>query len=129
MTLDGIFEELTRAWNAGDGDALAARFAEDTDFVDVLGRLHRGRAAVAASTRQILDTIYRGSRVEFRVLSSRVVGPDLVLVHSTSSLQVPAGPRAGETKSTQTTLVSGGLIVAFHNTIQMPVPEFAGRDL
>ncbi|MFG3119530.1 SgcJ/EcaC family oxidoreductase [Streptomyces sp. NPDC048197] len=34
---------MTRAWNTGDGAAWAAYFAEDADFVDVVGRVQRGR--------------------------------------------------------------------------------------
>ncbi|MFS7875246.1 hypothetical protein ACEYXF_18230 [Streptomyces asiaticus] len=30
---------MTRAWNAGDGAAWAAHFAEDADFVAVVGRI------------------------------------------------------------------------------------------
>lgn len=46
------------------------------------------------------------------------------LAHTSSTLHVPAGPRAGETRSTQTVIVQDGLITAFHNTIRADFAEF-----
>ncbi|HLH57191.1 MAG TPA: SgcJ/EcaC family oxidoreductase [Verrucomicrobiae bacterium] len=80
-----VIAQLERAWNAGDSAGFAAPFAEDADFVDVLGRYHRGRAAIEAGHRHIFDTIYRGSRNRYTIEATRFVGPDvaLVFVHAT----------------------------------------------
>ena len=67
------------AWNAGDGAAWAASFAEDADFVDILGDHHQGRASIEAGHRHIFATIYQGSRVEYRVERLRVVRPDVAI--------------------------------------------------
>ena len=75
-----IVERCEAAWNAGDGEAWAADFAEDADFVDILGDHHRGRAAIAAGHRHIFATIYRGSRVQYQVERLRFVRPDVVIV-------------------------------------------------
>ena len=118
MTVDEIITELERAWNAADGDACAAQFAEDAEFVDVLGRVHQGRPTIAAEHQKILDTIYRGSRIEIRPVHRRPLAGGWELVRTESTLRVPAGPRAGETRAVQTTLLRDGRIHAFHNTIR-----------
>ncbi|WP_037304147.1 SgcJ/EcaC family oxidoreductase [Amycolatopsis orientalis] len=128
MTTEEIITELERAWNAGDGPAWAACFAEDADFVDVLGRIQRGRATIARESQNIFDTIYRGSRLEIRQVSSRPLGGGFDLVHTATRLSIPAGPLAGEARAVQTKLVRDGEIVAFHNTIRGDIAEFADHD-
>jgi uncharacterized protein (TIGR02246 family) len=90
-------------------------------FIDVLGRLHHGRDTIAREHQQIFDTIYLGSTLELRATDSRAIADNVLLVHTTSTLRVPAGPRAGDTDCTQTMIVSDGQILAFHNTIQAPI--------
>ncbi|WP_018682503.1 SgcJ/EcaC family oxidoreductase [Actinokineospora enzanensis] len=128
MTVDEVINELVRVWNAGDSAGWAACFAEDAVFVDVLGRVQRGRTVIAREHRKIFDTIYRGSRLEIRAESSRPLADGLLLVHSTSTLRVPDGPRAGETRAVQTMLLADGLVLAFQNTIRSAVSGFAKGD-
>ncbi|KZB84540.1 SgcJ/EcaC family oxidoreductase [Amycolatopsis regifaucium] len=128
MTTEEIITALERAWNAGDGAAWAACFAEDADFVDVVGRIQRGRATIARESQNIFDTIYRGSTLEIRQVSSRPLGGGIDLVHTTTVLSVPGGPRAGDTRGVQSKLIRDGEIVAFHNTIRADIAAFAGHD-
>ncbi len=128
MTTEEIITALERAWNAGDGEAWAANFAEDVDFVDVLGRIQRGRATIARESQKIFDTIYRGSRLELRQVSSRPLGGGLDLVHTTTVMSIPAGPLAGEQRAVQTMVVRDGRVAAFHNTIRGDIAEFTGHD-
>jgi uncharacterized protein (TIGR02246 family) len=128
MTVDEVLAELERAWNAADGAAWAECFEEDADYVDALGRVQKGRAVIAAEHQKILDTLYRGSRLRMRELSRRAIGDGVVLVHSATELEVPAGPRAGTWHSVQTQLFRGGRVLAFHNTLRTDVAEFSARD-
>lgn len=125
MSVQRVLSGLQRAWNAGDGSAFAEHFWVEADLVDGMGRLQHGRPEIARQHRQIFDTIYRGSQVEFRLLDEREVAPGVLLAHTSSTLHVPAGPRAGETRSIQTLVVQDGLITAFHNTIRSSFAEFA----
>ncbi|MER7077217.1 conserved hypothetical protein [Saccharopolyspora kobensis] len=124
MSVQQVISGLQRAWNAGDGSAFAEHFSEEADLVDVVGRLQRGRAEIARQHRHLFDTVYRGSRNEFRLLDQREVAPGVLLAHTSSTLHVPVGPRAGETRSIQTLIVQDGLITAFHNTIRADFAEF-----
>ncbi|MER7864700.1 DUF4440 domain-containing protein [Amycolatopsis sp. WAC 04197] len=128
MTTEEIITALERAWNAGDGEAWAANFAEDADFVDVVGRIQRGRATIARESQNIFDTIYRGSTLRIRQVSSRPLGGGFDLVHTATVLTIPAGPLAGEARAVQTKLVRDGLIVAFHNTIRGDIATFTRHD-
>ncbi|MFI6026797.1 SgcJ/EcaC family oxidoreductase [Amycolatopsis magusensis] len=135
MTFEEIIIGMQRAWNAGDGAAWGSHFAEDADFVDAVGRIQRGRAVIADEHQKIFDTIYRGSVLEIRQIGVRQLGDDLLLLHTESTLQVPAGPREGTVDAVQTKLVRGGLIHAFHNTARVSLatvtkndPELAGRS-
>ena len=128
MTTEEIITALERAWNTGDGEAWAARFAEDAEFVDVVGRIQRGRATIARESQNIFDTIYRGSTLEIRQVSSRPLGGGIDLVHTATVLTIPAGPLAGEARAVQTKLIRDGEIVAFHNTIRADIAAFAGHD-
>ncbi|SHF58977.1 SgcJ/EcaC family oxidoreductase [Streptoalloteichus hindustanus] len=128
LTVDEVVAELQRVWNAGDGAGWAAHFAEDAEFVDVVGRVQHGRQVIAGEHQKILDTLYRGSRIAIRRVASRPLCADVLLVRTTSVLRVPAGPRAGETRAIQTMIFQNGQILAFHNTIRSGIADFAQRD-
>ncbi|QUG99740.1 SgcJ/EcaC family oxidoreductase [Saccharopolyspora erythraea] len=126
--VDEVLTEMARAWNAGDGTAWAANFAEDADFVDVVGRVQRGRDVIAAEHQKIFDTIYRGSHLEIWQVDSRPLDDRTLLVHTASTLRVPAGPRAGEWHGIQTKVFRDGEILAFHNTGRADLADFAHHD-
>ena len=128
MAIKALIKELERSWNAGDGTRWAANFTETAVFVDVLGRIQRGRGVIGSEHQKLFDSIYRGSHLEIAPLDSRPADADLVLAHTSSVLRVPTGPRAGDTPAVQTMLVDGGLIVAFQNTIRPELSGFAGDD-
>ncbi|GAB3507446.1 SgcJ/EcaC family oxidoreductase [Amycolatopsis cihanbeyliensis] len=128
MTVARIIAELARAWNAGDGAAWAANFAEDADFVDVVGRVQHGREVIGREHQKIFDTIYRGSRLEIHELNSRGLAGDVLLVHTVSALEVPSGPRAGNWRAIQTKIIRDGEILAFHNTGRDSLAGFTNQD-
>lgn len=113
---------LETAWNGGDGAAFGAPFAQDATFVDIRGDLHRGRAAIAGGHQGILDSIYKGSTVAYELESSRAVAPGVVVLHTRSTLDAPAGPLAGRHQATGTAVLiaDGGewRAQSFHNTLR-----------
>lgn len=74
-----IVRQLEAAWNAADSAAFAAPFAEDADFVNVMGEHHQGRANIEAGHRQMFDTIFKASRVTYTVEGIRSVRPDVAV--------------------------------------------------
>src|SRR6185295_18476642 len=90
--IEALVASLEAAWNAGDGDAFAAPFTVDADFVNIRAEHHRGRAAIAAGHAAILSTIYAGSTNRYAVETVRVLRTDVALVHVQAVLDVPSGP-------------------------------------
>jgi len=78
--LHELAAKLETAWNASDSVAWAAQFAEDADFIHVLGGHFNGRADIERGHRRIFDTIYKGSHNNFTVEKIRFVRPDVAIV-------------------------------------------------
>ena len=115
-----ILEQLEQAWNAGDGAAFGAPFADESDFVNVRGEHHRGADNIAHGHQAIFDSIYAGSSVRFRLDVARPVAGGILAV-ATSTLDAPSGPLQGiHTARFTMVIVEQGddwAITAFHNTL------------
>ena len=125
--IDQLVDTLEHAWNAGDGDAFAAPFAEDADFVNVRAEHHQGRRAIAGGHNAILRTIYAGSTNEYTVKSARLVADDVAVAHVDAALDVPSGPLAGQMHALYSIVLvragSGWQIASFHNTLLPPAQK------
>ncbi len=123
--LERVVSRLEAAWNALDGDAFAAPFADDADFVNVRGEHFRGRPAIAGGHAGIFGSIYAGSVNEYTVEAARLIRPEVALVRVHSRLEVPRGPLAGQHLARFSLLCTrepgGWEIAAFHNTLQAAV--------
>jgi uncharacterized protein (TIGR02246 family) len=121
-----IVRALQDAWNAADGDAFAAPFAEDADFVNVYGMYAQGRSAIAQGHDMIFKGPYAGSSVEYVPESVRLLRPDVALAHVYAELVIPDGPMAGKHLARYSMVLTGEdggwEIVSFHNTFIRP-PE------
>ena len=119
--LQRIVEQLEAAWNKGDSAAWTALFAEDADFIHVLGMHFTGRAAIEQGHRVIFDTIYKGSQIQFTVEKIRFVRPDVAVVFVLSSLLFYENGVERRGQARPTLVVergdAGWLIVAFQNTL------------
>jgi uncharacterized protein (TIGR02246 family) len=116
-----VIKRLEDAWNAADGEAFAAPFAPDADFVNIRGDLHSGREAIAAGHQQIFDTIYQGSTVRYTLHQARELDDRVILAHINATLNAPTGPMAGDTNALASIVLVGDgddhRIAAFHNTV------------
>jgi uncharacterized protein (TIGR02246 family) len=124
--IDAIVERLQSAWNAMDPEAFGAPFAEDADFVNIVGEHHRGRSAIVAGHRAIFRDFYADSTTEMTVLAARMLRPGVALVHVHSALYAPKGPLAGRNTAVFSMVLTkpekdggGWEIAAFHNTRQL----------
>lgn len=115
-----IVQALEDAWNAGDGDAFTAPFAEDADFVNVYGMHARGRQAIAEGHRFILSGPYAGSTNRYTLESVRPLRPDVALAHVHAHLTIPGGPMAGSHEARYSIVLTekedDWRIASFHNT-------------
>jgi uncharacterized protein (TIGR02246 family) len=71
-------QEFIAAFNKGDAKALAAFWTPDGDYVDQVGRLYRGRAAIEKLYAKVLPE-QKGAKLTVTVTSARMVGTDVAL--------------------------------------------------
>jgi len=117
-----VIEQLERAWNASDGAAFGAEFADETDFVNVRGEHHRGDGELIGRAHQgLFDSIYAGSRVSYRLTLARPLAPGLALAVVNATLEVPHGPMAGAADARITMVIAEHddrwAVTSFHNTL------------
>jgi uncharacterized protein (TIGR02246 family) len=79
--------QLESSWNAADASSYASVFAEDADFIHILGGYYTGRTAIEAGHRMIFGTIYKGSTVRLSVEKIRFLRPDIAVVSIRQFLQ------------------------------------------
>ena len=115
-----ILQQLERAWNDADGAAFGAPFADESDFVDIRGGHHRGKAEIAHGHQAIFDSIYAGSTVRLRLNVARPVAGGILAV-ATSTLDAPGGPLQGihDARFTMVIAEQGDdwRVASFHNTL------------
>ena len=115
-----IAGRLEQAWNAGDGDAWGAEFADDAEFVTVRGEYFSTRDAITQGHHFIFTTFYKGSTNRIWLLHARPIRDDVILAHTAAELTVPAGPMAGAHRAIHSMLLvrANGTwrIASFHNT-------------
>lgn len=80
--VDGLIEQYTEGWNAGDASMCAATYREDGESIDLYGNTHRGRAAIEANLAETLET-YSGTTIEITRTSLYSVSDDLVVSDGT----------------------------------------------
>jgi len=117
-----LFAQLQEAWNASDGAAFGSAFADETDFVDVRGSHHRGDGvAVGAGHQALLDSLYAGTVITYRIETARAIAPDVIVAVAGATLVAPPAP-VPSTDHSHITAVIGRegerwCITAFQNTL------------
>lgn len=115
-----VVKRVEAGWNAGDGEAFAAPFAEDADYVIVNGRHEKGRATIAEGHKYIFSTIYKGSNNTYTVEDVRFLRPDVAVAHVHHVLKYHDGETTHEVQARSTwVLTKNGdewTIAAFQNT-------------
>jgi uncharacterized protein (TIGR02246 family) len=123
--LHELAERLESAWNNYDSGAWASLFAEDADFIHILGAHYNGRAEIESGHRTIFDTIYKGSHNTLTVEKVRSVRPDVAIVFIRTRLKWYLNGAEQEVQA-RPTLVAQKKdngeweIVAFQNTLITP---------
>lgn len=121
QNLRDIVSGLEAAWNKSDSVAWAEFFAEDADFIHILGGYFNGRTTIERGHRAIFETIYKGSTNKFTVNRVRFISPDVAIVFLIAELKV-AREGLPPVVHARPTLVAkrgpdGWKIVAFQNTL------------
>ncbi len=83
------------AWMARDGDAIGALFAEDADFVNVVGLWWRDRAAIARAHGYALDSFFAETDLTPGAVRVRPLGRGHAVVHCRFRLTGQRAPDGG----------------------------------
>ena len=127
--LHNLFHKMQDGWNQGDGQAFAASFTEDADYIVVNGTYLKGRQAIAAAHQQLFETRFQGSRLEGFLKHIRFLSDDIALMHVHGRPQIPGqAVPAPEQYSIQTMVAirhaDEWSITAFQNT---PIQQSSGQ--
>ena len=118
--LHSMVYQLEAAWNSADGAAFAALFAEDADFIHILGGYYAGRPAIESGHRMIFGTIYKGSTVRYSVEKIKFLRPDVAIIFLRQHLRFAEAGVAQELDARPTIVAekinSDWKIVALQNT-------------
>ena len=124
QALRQIVQQLEDAWNNGDSVAWTKLFADDADFIHVLGGHFTGAAAIEHGHRTIFDTVYKGSTNKLEVEKIRFLGNSVAIVFVFTTLNVvqPGMPPVLNARPTLIAERSNDTwkIVTFQNTLVTP---------
>ncbi len=117
------------AWMARDGAAIGALFAEDADFVNVVGIWWEDRAAIARAHAYALESFFAETRLTIGRVKVRRSG-DMAVVHARVRLTGQVTQEGAAAGSRTTILVfvlerrgDGWIAVAAQNTDIVPGVE------
>jgi uncharacterized protein (TIGR02246 family) len=120
--LRALVAHLESSWNRYDSKAFASIFAEDADFIHILGGHYIGREAVDKAHRVIWDTIYKGSKSKMEVHKIRSLGEEAAVVFTQATLEFFQDGEKVVIKSRPTLIAHSNngkwQIAAFQNTLQ-----------
>jgi len=124
-----LLSSLIDCWNRHDVPALASYFAEDADFVNVLGARMQGRTTIEAQHKRLHETIFRRTVLRKVAITVRLVREDVAVAHvqweMTGAEPVPgwnvSDPRRGIFSYILVRQNEGWRITAAHNTDTIPL--------
>ena len=79
-------ERFVSAWNEHDIGALSKLFADDADFVNVVGIWWKGRREIEAAHAATHQTLFKASTLSGQVASVKLLRPDVAVVHAAWTL-------------------------------------------
>ncbi len=114
---------IAAAWNAGDAARFAALFAEDADFVNVVGLWWEKRRAIEKAHAYGFERIFTDARMTVERVKTRRLVPAACVVHfrwAMAGQTAPDGSPAGERRGIMSLVaerdVDGWRIVSAQNT-------------
>jgi uncharacterized protein (TIGR02246 family) len=117
---------LLDAWEQGSGEAFAAPFSADADFVAFDGSVLRGREQIAATHQQLFDRWLKGSRLVDEQTRVRFLGSDVAIVMSVGGTVMRGKSEPAPERDSIQTLVAvreagAWSFVSFQNTRIRPI--------
>ena len=124
-----LIEQEIRAWNSGDAVAYSEAVASDCVFVNLYGQMFVGRDAFEQQHARVFAGVFKGSRLDQTIEHLRRIRPDVALIDTAATLEIPANdrgpPRTVRTRLLQVLVRDAGAwrISAYHNVEARPRPS------
>jgi uncharacterized protein (TIGR02246 family) len=84
-----LYQQQLDGWNRGDGNAFAAPYIEDADFIGFDSTHLKGRREIASFHQMLFDKYLRGTRLVGKVRSVRFLTPDVAIMHAVGGTVMP----------------------------------------
>jgi uncharacterized protein (TIGR02246 family) len=78
--IQDLYQQMIDGWNAGNGNAFAAPYTDDSDFIGFDGTYMKGRQEIASFHQMLFDKFLRGSRLIGKIRSMRFVTMDIAIM-------------------------------------------------
>ena len=101
-----LYQQVMDGWNRGNGDAFAAPFADDADFVAFDGSYFTGRREIAAFHQLLFDQFLHGTSLVGKVRSARFLTPDVAVMHAVGGTVMPGQSDLEPERNSVQTLVA-----------------------
>jgi uncharacterized protein (TIGR02246 family) len=75
-----LYQQTIDGWNLGSGDAFAAPYTDDSNFIGFDGTYMKGRQEIASFHQMLFDNFLKGSRLIGKIRSIRFVTQDVAVV-------------------------------------------------
>ncbi len=128
-----IVGQWAEAWNAGDMKAIGDLYKDDSDYVDLFGKSHKGRTDIEATFSQLNSTAYKGSKLSIDTKAIRFIKTDLAVADSVWEVtglpksEGPAPPSKGQATLVVAKQDDGQWKIVAHRTrvpqAPFPVPD------
>jgi uncharacterized protein (TIGR02246 family) len=117
---------VLEAWNNGDGQAFAAPFTRDADFVAFDGSVLRGREEIASVHQELFDRWLKGSRLVEEHTTVRFLTDDVAVLLTVGGTVMHGKSKPAPERDSVQTLVAvreGGAwsFASFQNTRIRPI--------
>lgn len=121
-----LYEQMLAGWDRGDGEAFAAPFAEECEFIAFDGSHFTGRRMIAEFHAALFAKWLRGTRLVGRVERVRFLAADVATLHAVGGTIMRGQTRPAPERDSLQTLVArreGDVwrLVNFHNTRIRPI--------
>ena len=123
--ISAVIAKNASAWAAGSGEAFAAQFSDDADYVPPTGDRMHGKQAIASGMQRAFQSFFKDSRLVLKVDSIRFIGSGVAIAHVGAGIVREGQDEAGATDQSLQTYVlakhdGDWQIEAFQNTFRQP---------
>ena len=124
----GLYLATMDGWNRGSGEAFAAPFVDDVDFVAFDGTRFHGRDELVRFHDPLFKTHLKGTRLVGDVMDIRFLGSDVAVLHAYGGTILRGKPEPAPERDSLQTLVAmkrdgRWQLVAFQNTRVRPIGQ------